>query len=220
VERARRGLLASFFETWKLVAVEPQRFFSRVRIDQTGSAVLFAVISFTFGRVVAALFAWLSGQQAMIAFERAMGRMSTDQQDLARLVMRLTSGRYLVAEVLLAPLFAVVLLYLVAGVLHLALLLLRGAPRGFDATLTAVAYSFGLYILLAVPACGVVVALVWQLVVLVIGIAESQRCGTGKAAVAVLSPAILFCICCCGLGIVGGLTGLKNLQQAAREARR
>src|SRR5512139_3975394 len=36
-ERKSRGFLAAFFATWKLVATEPQGFFRRVRIDQSGS---------------------------------------------------------------------------------------------------------------------------------------------------------------------------------------
>src|SRR5512134_1780020 len=48
-ERAKLGFLRSYYETWKLSAIEPGSFFRRVRIDQTGSAILFGVIAATLG---------------------------------------------------------------------------------------------------------------------------------------------------------------------------
>ena len=89
--------------------------------------------------------------------------------------------------------------------------LLKSAPRGFDATLTTVAYASGMYLLEAIPMCGWLVALVWFVVVTILGLSESQRAGPLKAALAVFSPLLLACLCCCGpLGLGGlfrGLTG-------------
>jgi hypothetical protein len=210
-DRARRGFLASFFETWKLVAVEPQRFFRLVRTDQVGSAVLFAVIAFTIGSAAETLYAWIAGQQMGIFAERLSGYLSGEQADAFRQAMRGMSGARGVAQIVLAPLLAVVLVYLFAALFHVVLLVLKGAPRGFDATVTVVAYATGLTLLLVVPACGSLVALVWMAVASILGLAESQRCGTGKATAAVLSPAILLCVCCCGvLGLAGLAGGLKG----------
>jgi hypothetical protein len=36
-------------------------------------------------------------------------------------------------------------------------------------------------------------------VVFIIGLGATQRCGTGKAAAAVLLPVVLVCVCCAGL---------------------
>ena len=47
-----------------------------------------------------------------------------------------------------------------------------------------------------------------------IGLGETQRCGPGKAAVAVLAPALLACLCCCGalgVGVGGLLKGMGGL---------
>ncbi|HTN52204.1 MAG TPA: YIP1 family protein [Anaeromyxobacter sp.] len=210
-ERARRGLVSSFLETWKLVAVEPQRFFRRVRTDQTGSAVLFGVIAFTIGTAVETVYGWLAGQQMVVMAERISGYLSPEQGEAFRQAMRSVSGARSVAQIVLAPLLALAVIYLLSAVFHVALLVLKGAPRGFDATLTVVAYGAGLFLLLVVPACGSLIALVWVTVVAITGLAESQRCGTGKAAAAVLSPLLLFCVCCCGLGALVGLGSLKAL---------
>jgi hypothetical protein len=105
--------------------------------------------------------------------------------------------------------------YVGAGIIHLLLSLFRGANRPFDATLTTVAYAFGLMILLAVPGCGGLIALVWSLVAVIIGLGESQRCGTGRSAAAVLAPSVLACFCCCGAAGVS-LGGLIRALMGAR----
>ena len=35
----------------------------------------------------------------------------------------------------------------------------------------------------------------------IIGLAEAQRCGPGKAAAAVFTPLVLFCLCLCAVGV-------------------
>jgi hypothetical protein len=72
---------------------------------------------------------------------------------------------------------------------------------------------------MAVPQCGGLIAMVWFLAVLIIGLGEAQRCGPGKAALAVFSPVILLCLCCCGLAFLGGAGAWSAIQQAAEAAR-
>jgi hypothetical protein len=219
-ERGRKGLLRSFVETWKLVAIEPARFFRRVRPDQTGSAVLFGVIAYAIGTALQALYTAVSGASTFAALERVADRLPPEQAELLRsLGEGASGGGLIVAEVLLAPVLGFVLLYLSAGILHLLLVLFRGAHRGFEATLTAVGYAFGLYLLLAIPGCGGLVAGIWVLVALVIGLGEIHRCGTGRSAAAVLAPVLLVCLCCCGAaGLMGAGGILKALGETARSS--
>ncbi|MFY3745671.1 YIP1 family protein [Anaeromyxobacter sp. Red801] len=214
-ERAQRGVLSAYFETWKLAAIEPARFFRQVRVDQPGSAVLFAVISYAFGVAVQSLFNWLSGQQMVAMMEQLAGRMPPGQAEIIRNFVQRGTGAIVLGEVLLAPLLALVALYVAAGAIHLLLVLFGGARRGFPATLTTVGYTFGVFALLAVPGCGGLVAPIWWLVAVVIGLSEAQRCGTGRAAAAVLTPAVLLCVCCClgplGMLLGGALGGLSDL---------
>jgi hypothetical protein len=209
-ERARLGFLSAFFETWKLVATQPQQFFRRVRADQSGSAVLFGVVAFTFGYAVQGLYSLVAGAQMLGMMETITGSMPEEQRELFARTLAGMSGWGAALQILAAPVLGFVLIYVAAAILHVVLLLLRATPRGFDATLTTVAYAEGLALLLAVPACGGLLYAVWNLVVLVVGLAEAQRCGTGKAAAAVFAPAILLCLCCCGAAAIG-LGGLVNL---------
>jgi hypothetical protein len=218
-ERAQRGFFSAFFETWKLVATQPQQFFRRVRTDQTGTAILFGVIAVTAGNAMAGLYNWLSGQQALLALRSIAEKMPEEQGRIVHLYMSLFSGGMTLAQVLLAPILSLLFMYVGAGILHLLLMLFRGAKRPFDATLTVVAYAQGLNLLLAVPGCGGLLAAVWGLVVLVIGLGEAQRCGSGKAAAAVLTPALLLCACCClgaGLSVPALLKSLEAAKQGTQ----
>jgi hypothetical protein len=180
------------------VATRPQEFFRRVRIDQSGSAVLFGFLSMTVGSVAAALYSAASRAGTLRAMEDWVSNMPPDQVEVFERLLPYLSGGSLVWNVLAAPVGALLSIYLGSALVHLLLMLFRGASRGFDATLTTVAYAHGLALLLAVPVCGSIVALVWMLVVYIVGLAESQRCGTGKSAAAVLVPLVLGVCCCCG----------------------
>ncbi len=212
-DRACAGFFAGFLQTWKLVATQPEPFFSRVRKDQPWSAILFGVVASTVGNAAASLYAWLTGQQAILAIQQLVEKMPEDQARIARLYEQALSGPAVLAQALAAPLVTFVLIYVVSAVVHLLLVLFRGAGRGFEATLTAVAHASGLLLLLAVPGCGGLLAGVWGLVTLVIGLGAIQRCGTGKAAAAVLAPLALACVCCCGvlgLSVPAFLQGAKS----------
>ena len=215
-ERAQRGFFAAFFETWKLVATQPQQFFRRVRIDQTGTAILFGIIASAVGNAVTALYNYLTGQQALVAMQEVLEKMPEEQARFMRMYLELMSGSLTLAQVVLAPILTLVFMYLGAAILHLLLMLFRGAKRPFDATLTVVAYANGLNLLLAVPGCGGLLAGVWGLVVLILGLGEAQRCGQGKAAAAVLAPLVLACVCCCAAIGISAPAFLKGLEAAGQ----
>ena len=216
-ERARRGFFGAFFETWKLVAIQPQEFFRRVRIDQTGSAILFGVIASTVGNLVAGLYNYLSGQQALVAMQEMMANVPEDQARVMRMYAEFLAGGGTLAQVVLTPILTLIFMYVGAGILHLVLMLFRGAKRPFEATLTVVAYANGLNLLLAVPVCGGLLAFVWFIVVLILGLGEAQRCGSGKATAVVLAPAALACLCCCAALGISAPAFMKMLEGAAQQ---
>ena len=218
-ERATRGFFPAFFETFKLVAVQPANFFRRVRVDQTGAAILFGVLASTVGTAISSLYSWISRASTVAGMQKLMEGMPEEQRRILDLLLQSTSGAALLAQVVLAPVMAFIAIYLVAAVVHLLLLLFKGAPRGFDATLTVAAYAAGLNLLLAIPGCGGLVVLVWWLVALIIGLGEAQRCGPGKAAVAVFAPAIALCVCCCGVAGLGASGFVQAMKQAADAAK-
>jgi hypothetical protein len=205
------------------VGTQPADFFRRVRVDQTGAAILFGVLGSTVGNWGSLLFGALTRAATLGQLQARISELPPEAarfiEQFAATVEGLTSPAATAVQMLLSPLLALVSIYLAAGLVHLVLMLLKGAGRGFDATLTVVGYASGLYLVMAVPQCGGIIALVWYLAVLIIGLGEAQRCGPGKSALAVFAPIILICLCCCGLGLVGGAGAWSAIQQAAEAAR-
>jgi hypothetical protein len=194
--------VGAFVETWRLAALEPARFFRQVRVSEPRSAVLFGLVAFTLGTWGSLLFRYATASATMgyfAQFTRRMGQGKLENFPLLQLMQRATLGTF-IAQLILTPLMGFVLIYLTAGIFHLLLLMVRGAPRGFDATLTVVGYAWSVLLLEALPLCGGIVALVWYLVLAVTGLAEAQRCGGGKAAFAVLMPLLLMCVIACAAG--------------------
>jgi len=203
-ERATRGFFRALFQTWKLVALEPQRFFLRVRTDQTGTAIFFGVLLTWVGGAVGAALGLVSNAAQMASLQQSLSTLPPDLQRLFERLLPLMTGGFVVAQIVLIPLFTILGMFVWAGVVHLFLLMFKGGGRGFQATLTVVAFSYGLDVFAAVPGCGGFIALIWQLVVMIIGLAAIHRADTWKSATAVLAPAIL--CCCCLLGVGGFAT--------------
>ncbi len=199
-ERKQRGFFGSFFETWKLVCIEPQKFFGRVRIVQVGTAILFGVLAAWVGGAVAAIFGWLSGMSSMAMLRQFAQNMPSEGAEVLNELSVVMGGGFALGQIVLQPVVTLIAIFITAGLLHLFLLMFRGAGRGFEATLTVVAFSFAVQLLQAVPGCGGLIAAVWQAVILIVGLAAAQRCGVGKAAAAVLLPLVLVCCCVCAVG--------------------
>jgi hypothetical protein len=104
----------------------------------------------------------------------------------------------LIGGIFLTPIFAVIGLFIVAGILHLLVMLLVKPNAGFEATYRVTAYLSVLYLvswLGAIPILGILVSLaltVYGIVLGVIGVRETHSTTTGRAAAVVLIPAVVF----------------------------
>src|SRR5205823_13600753 len=125
-----------------------------------------------------------------------------------------SSPSWVVALALLTPVFTFVLLYVNAAVTHGIAAILGQAKRGFPATFAACAYACAPLVLLAIPACGSIVGLIWLVVLTSIGLKVTHRISTGAAAAAVLAP--YFVLCCVMFLAMGSL--MMALQNAAHGA--
>jgi hypothetical protein len=210
-DRGRRGLVAGYLETWKLAALEPERFFRHVRIDQVGPAIGFGLGSLVVGLLFSALYGRLL-QRVFMGWAGRMGGHGAAQPRIP--LVEWIQGHPSSAQVMQIA-FNLVLFFVAVLVIHLMLLLFRGGQRGFDATLTVAGYSCAPWLLLVLPAPGLtsLVAAIWQLVLLVIGLAAAHRTTGGKAAAAVLIPVFLgLCCVCCGAISWGMQLGLEAAQ--------
>jgi hypothetical protein len=205
-DRARRGFFPSFAQTWRLAAVEPARFFRQVRVDETASALLFGVICTTLGNWAALVFSYATASATKgfwVEFSQRMGGRF-EALPILRMMQGFTLSSFLIQAVL-SPVLALVGIYVMAGIFHVFLLMVRAAPRRFDATLTVAAYASALFLLRALPVCGGLLGTVWFAVVAILGLAEAQRCGPGKAAFAVLMPLVAACLVACAAGMIAAI---------------
>jgi hypothetical protein len=187
-----------------------------VKVSESGSAVLFGVLALTVSQWFQAAYGYLMGAATQGMVQQMLRRVPQAETWFDPEILRIVAGASLAGfagRVIAAPFYGLISVFLTAGIVHLFLLLLRGAPRGFDATLTVVGYASGVQLIAAapLPLIAPLVAFVWFLVVVVVGLSEAQRCGAGKAAAATLLPGVLGCACCCA----GVATVMKLVAGAA-----
>ena len=206
-ERQRIGFFVALVETTRDVLLRPQAFFRAMNVQGgIASPLLYAVIVGWCGVVVAsfyqALFRSLVGPSVLPFGERP---------ELAAVLGLMEGWVGFFTQLAFGGVVVAISVFVSAGVLQLMLLLLGGAERGFEATIRTVCYAQATSVLLVVPFCGQFVAVVWLIVLYVIGLAAAQRIGHGKAAAAVLLPILLLCCCCAAvIGLAMGAAGFAT----------
>ncbi len=177
-----------------------------------GSPLLYAVVAGWIGLAAAAFYqaVWVSivGPSTL--------PFGLDRSELAFVLGWLESWAGLVSQVVFGGVSVVITVFVGAGILHLMLLLLGGARRGFEATFRVVCFAQATSLLLLIPLflipfCGLAVV-AWTLALYVIGLAQAHQIGHGQSLAAVLLPILALCCCCLGLAItfasaIAGLVG-------------
>ena len=174
--RERFGFLNALYLTVKDVLLAPSRFFQRMP-SQVGllQPLLFAIILGALGTFIAWLYSLVSASLQMMVFGELEPARSLN----------------LFFVFLFSPVLVAGGLFVQAGLTHGILMLLGGNRLGFEATFRVMAYSEAAGILLLVPICGSPVALVWSLIITIIGVYAIHDTDPWRAIVAVVLPTIL-----------------------------
>jgi hypothetical protein len=197
--RDELGFWTGWLQTLQQALLEPGKLFASARLDrgssQLGFAVLTTSVFWALGQIFDRLL--LGGQREQMRWmfdamsrNRDVGPMVRRMFDLQ---MQASSPAWVATLVVLTPLFSLVLLYLNAAVTHGFAALLGQAKRGFPATFAACAYACSPLALLAVPACGSIIAVLWLIVLTAIGMKVTHRISGGAAAATALAPYLLLC---------------------------
>lgn len=182
-DRETRGFFRGLFRTMSDVLFRPTEFFKNMPV--TGGLtdpLLYALIVGMTGFMFSYLWQILTRD----AMENVMPGMYGQH---------LLQGFGLTVTAFLSPFFVIIGLFVSAGILHLCLLMVKGANSGFEASFRVASYSQSANVFLIIPFCGGLLAIVWSIVLFIIGVREAHRTTSGKAAFAVFFPAIV----CCGL---------------------
>ncbi len=186
-DREAGGFFGGLFKTLGGALFHPSEFFKKMPV--TGGLtdpLLYALIVGMVGLMFS--YFW------QFTFKSAM-------QDMIMPGMQAFGGHPMLQGIGLAilafctPFLIILGLFVSAGILHLFLMIVRGARAGFEATFRVVAYGYSANIFLVLPFCGGVVAGIWAVVLAIIGLKEAHETTGGKAAFAVFLPVIV----CCGL---------------------
>lgn len=183
------GGIVGLFRTAWLFLKNPTEAYMRMPVD---ARVLKPV-------VYGVLFAWVGmaiAQFYRVAVGNPLLRMLPPgvvppqlQQQLAARPLAIAAG------LVLAPVVILIAMVIWSAILHLMLLVLGGAGAGFAATLRVVCYGATANVFQLVPVCGGVIGGLWAIVLEVVGLAAAHKTSTLKAAMAVLIPVVVCCVC-------------------------
>lgn len=215
--RAELGSWQAWMQTMQRALLEPGKLFASARLDRGGAQLGFALLTtsvfWVIGQVLESLL--LRGQRDLIKqltpalsdnpFAGPALRWMEEMQN------RTGSTTAVLVAVVLSPVVAFVLLLLNAAVTHAVAALLGQAKRGFAATFAACAYGCAPLVLLAVPACGSFVGVIWVVVLTGIGMKITHGMSSSGAAASVLVPYVV--LCCLTFALFGSM--MFALQKAA-----
>ena len=200
--RAEVGLVTALVDTTLQVLTKPREFYRRMSpAGGMGQPLAYAVIVGYVGLVATALYDAI--------FQALVGSETPDLglgPEFDRAMALLEGGPGLLVQLVLGPFILAAGVFITAGLNHLALMLLGGARRDFEATFRVGAYSKAAGIVSLVPLCGPFVGIVWGAVASIIGLQVVHDTTLGKAIGAVLLPVLVACCCCAGtLGVLAAL---------------
>lgn len=208
-QRQQLGTWKALVDTVKAVLTLPaQTFATMKRTGGLGSPILFWLLTAGIGIAVSQIYSIVI-QGVMAGAMTASGQASS-QNAAAMFGVNATVGAF---SIVYMPIAMIIGLFINAGLIHLSLMMLKGANQPFETTFRVVTYSFGatgtLYL---VPACGSMVAGIWGLISVCIGLGPAHGTTTGKGVAAVLIPFAVCCLAVVGLYavIIGGVVAAAS----------
>ncbi len=200
--RASRGLLESFLDTWGLFLSRPQQAWARTRESgDMASPLIFGLvvcwIALFIQRVIASL----------ITLPMMPGLLGRRIPGFDRLPMGHLAGVGLIVHAIVSPIFIFIGLFVGAAVLHVCCMIvgaLTDSKAGFEGTFRVVAYGEAAYVAAIIPLVGGLIALVWWIILAVMGLQRIHHTTSGKAIFAIVIPMVL---CCAGIILIVVLAG-------------
>lgn len=181
-------VLEGLYETARLVLLRPAEAFARMSTSgDLGRPLLYAVIFGWLGMIAAQIYN-IAFRSAMMSFLPRLPGFPAGR------AMGLPVA-YNIGLMILAPIFVLLGVFILSAIIHVFLMLVGAAGGGFATTVRVLCYAGTVQIIQVIPFCGGLIAFVWGLVIEIIGLAQAHRTTQGKAAVAVLLPIVLCCVC-------------------------
>lgn len=193
-KRAELGFFPAILQTVVGVLLEPTKTFrSLPTTGGVGAPLLFYALCLTV--------ATLAGLAYQLLLESYVpGAVSEEGSISEFFVSSLAVGLVFI----FLPLIVVAVAFVGAGITHLALMIVGGAKKPFEATFRVFCYAGGATgILQLIPACGALIGGIWNIVVMTVGLSEAHGISKGRALFAVLFPLVVSCVLVGAVVIVG-----------------
>lgn len=194
-QREQLGFFPAIWETIKAALLAPGDCFGTMKRTGLGSAMLFWAIVGGGSIVISQLYSVLL--QGII-----MGAASRSGSAIPSMAMTASMGFY---GVIVVPILYFIIVFVFGALVHLSLMMLKGANNPFETTLRVTFYATGAgFALLVIPVCGGYPAMIWPIVSMCIGLGRAQNTTTGIGVGATLIPCSLCCIGFFGLIVAFG----------------
>ena len=195
-------MMNTVVEKVKGFLLAPAESFRKSRGDSVGAAFRYYVVLLIIYTILAAIVAVAVG---MYAFNDMIAQLAQSGIVGSALADALGNmGSFVAAMTIFAVyLFFVISLFgiFITGLVFHIFVLLFGGEKGLEKTITTTMYASTPYFLLGWIPYVSIIGYVWYLVLLIIGIRETQEIDTGKALLVVITPLILILI----LALLGGI---------------
>jgi len=186
-DRENTGFFAGLYRTVKEVLVGPTKFFRTMPVTGgLSEPLLFALIVGMMGLMF--MYLW-----DILLHEPIQSFMTAEMRAAAGRATLRGAGSLFTAVI--TPFLLILWLFVISGMLHLFLVLVRGAKAGFEATFRVVSYGISPFLCMIIPVCGMFITWLWMLMIVIIGLREAHETTGGKASFAVFFPLIF----CCGV---------------------
>jgi len=195
-------MIEGIVEKVKGFLMNPAESFRRSRTDSVGAAYRYFVALLVIYSILSAIVAVAIG---MYAFNDMIAQLAGTGMVGAALAgafsnLGLFVGAMIVFAVYLVFFIALFGIFVKGLALH-AFVLMMGGEKGYQQTLKTTMYATTPFLLLGwIPYVSIIGA-IWYIVLLVIGIRETQEMDTGKALLVILIPLVLILI----LALLGGV---------------
>lgn len=194
--RGDRGFVNAFTTTWRESALQPTRFFRRMPPGGLWPAVLYYVLIGVLAEGARLFWGNVFDATGVSSYLAEFGGVATPAP--AERLMNF----------LFSPLWLVLALFMVAGVIHLFILMLVPQRKPFVETVRVFAFAYSPLLFAIVPFIGSFAGGVWSLVLVVIGLREVHHTTTGRAVSAVLIPLLIVMLIGVFMALIVGLVGV------------
>lgn len=201
--RSEIGFLNGLVETVKLMVTNPAEAWRRAKEKgDYAEPLVFAIIVSWIGVAASSIWSGVFGQ-AWLAF------LPPDIKEKLGGAFATNAGATLI-QIGIAPILVLIGLFVGAAIYHVSFLIVgatKDSASGFEGTFRIVAYSSVSQLANLIPFMGGLAAIVWNIILMVLGTVRIHRTTQGKAIAGILIPLLLCCVCMV-VGVVALIGGL------------